>query len=552
MKNTNYKGLALMGVLVVCLLAACFVNVTNYTYANSSNMVTEPYSAGTLGGEPLSIAGKNLNSFTQKNISDFTGVCLIPNANYFLINPLHYKNNSSNNVAGTCTTVAVQMLLGYHNYYTDRRIIPEKSGNHVFWDSNVYGDITLHPALSRSMVAGQGCSSLGTNDSVHEEIFAKTTWASFPGLGQAIGNVTDGANRFLDEYTPLEVRRNISLTHGIINLSEVRADLDNGIPVVIGMDLLGDRNFHVVMAYGYARYGDSDGFIVHYGWGDNETEVWVPANWFGFQIRMSVDHEHKMEDTSVDYKDVYRLVKCSECGYEKPDLFYDISNGMIDMVKYPLTKAIIPEYIKVYDENIAVFVDEKITHIGHSAFSEQKNLVSVTLPKSVKSVYAQAFANCENLSTLNCSGGLNSLGEKAFLNCRSLRYFPIQSTKISMGNGAFAGCSNLNFGVSSLNTDYYCKDNVLYTFDQRTILAAGLVPNELVIPTTVEKITDYAFFSNSNLKSVKIEEVREIGDYSFADCENLEKVYFYSYTAPELGYRVFDGNTFTVYYRIVN
>ena len=548
-----YKRGTLICTLLIMLM--CFAglhfekNRANATYSQLKSVpeTTEgiaPRSSVTQGGEVLKINGTK-RDLELKSITDFTDVKFIPNAYYFVSNPMHAKNKQEYNSNGTCTTIAVQMLIGYHNYYSDRRILPVAAENYKFLDT-IYGKKDYSPAVNDTIATGQGKSSTGTLVGVYDALYAKTD--SGGGLlGQSIGNVTRGANNFLDAYTPTEVRHRISLTYGNINLSEVRADIDNGIPVVIGMDLLGDLNFHVVVAYGYAKYDGTDGFIVHYGWGDAVTEGWVPANWFGFQIRMSVDHEHKMEDTSVDYKDVYRLVKCSECGYEKPDLFYDISNGMIDMVKYPLTKASIPEYIKVYDENIAGFVDEKITHIGHSAFSEQKNLASVTLPRSVKSVYAQAFANCENLSTLNCSGGLNSLGEKAFFNCKSLRYFPIQSTKISISDGAFAGCSNLNFGVSSLNTDYYCKDNVLYTFDQRTILATGLVPNELVIPTTVEKITDYAFFSNSNLKSVKIGEVREIGNYSFADCENLEKVYFYSYTAPELGSRVFAGNTFTVY-----
>lgn len=548
-----YKRGTLICTLLIMLM--CFAglyfenNRANATYSQLKSVpeTTEgiaPRSSVTQGGEVLKINGTK-RDLELKSITDFTDVKFIPNAYYFVSNPMHAKNKQEYNSNGTCTTIAVQMLIGYHNYYSDRRILPVAAENYKFLDT-IYGKKDYSPAVNDTIATGQGKSSTGTLVGVYDALYAKTD--SGGGLlGQSIGNVTRGANNFLDAYTPTEVRRGISLTYGNINLSEVRADIDNGIPVVIGMDLLGDLNFHVVVAYGYAKYDGTDGFIVHYGWGDAVTEGWVPANWFGFQIRMSVDHEHKMEDTSVDYKDVYRLVKCSECGYEKPDLFYNISNGMIDMVKYPLTKASIPEYIKVYDENIAGFVDEKITHIGHSAFSEQKNLASVTLPRSVKSVYAQAFANCENLSTLNCSGGLNSLGEKAFFNCKSLRYFPIQSTKISISDGAFAGCSNLNFGVSSLNTDYYCKDNVLYTFDQRTILATGLVPNELVIPTTVEKITDYAFFSNSNLKSVKIGEVREIGNYSFADCENLEKVYFYSYTAPELGSRVFAGNTFTVY-----
>lgn len=59
----------------------------------------------------------------------YSNVKYIQNANYFRANPLHHENDGTDNKYGTCTTVAMQMLLGYHNYYSDRRLIPQKSVN---------------------------------------------------------------------------------------------------------------------------------------------------------------------------------------------------------------------------------------------------------------------------------------------------------------------------------------------------------------------------------------------------------------------------------------
>ena len=55
-----------------------------------------------------------------------TNLHYIENANYFLANPKHRENYNTTNdhIFGTCTTVAHQILLGYHNYYSDRRLIP--------------------------------------------------------------------------------------------------------------------------------------------------------------------------------------------------------------------------------------------------------------------------------------------------------------------------------------------------------------------------------------------------------------------------------------------
>ena len=49
-----------------------------------------------------------------------TQIHYIENANYFLANPKHHENDTSDNSQGTCTTVALQMLVGYHTYYFDR------------------------------------------------------------------------------------------------------------------------------------------------------------------------------------------------------------------------------------------------------------------------------------------------------------------------------------------------------------------------------------------------------------------------------------------------
>ena len=44
----------------------------------------------------------------------------IPNYRYFLLEPEHGENET-----GTCGAVAAQLMLSYHNYYSDRRIIAD-------------------------------------------------------------------------------------------------------------------------------------------------------------------------------------------------------------------------------------------------------------------------------------------------------------------------------------------------------------------------------------------------------------------------------------------
>lgn len=87
----------------------------------SENIMTLSSGSGRSSKEGI-ISGTDRNTLLS---SDLTGVKYIPNANYFLLNPQQGINDGSDNKGGTCTTVAMQMLMGYHNYYSDRRIIPK-------------------------------------------------------------------------------------------------------------------------------------------------------------------------------------------------------------------------------------------------------------------------------------------------------------------------------------------------------------------------------------------------------------------------------------------
>jgi hypothetical protein len=61
----------------------------------------------------LLISGTNnfVDPFQTCSFADLTSVKYISNANYFLINPQQGINDGSGNSGGTCTTVAMQILV---------------------------------------------------------------------------------------------------------------------------------------------------------------------------------------------------------------------------------------------------------------------------------------------------------------------------------------------------------------------------------------------------------------------------------------------------------
>ncbi|MBE7088635.1 MAG: hypothetical protein E7370_03855 [Clostridiales bacterium] len=117
-----------------------------------------------VGLESVSVSSnyeQDILNIAVQGTQDLTDIVYIENANYFLVNPKHAINNVLDNPSGTCSTVAMQLLLGYHNYYSDRRLIPAQGENGRVFLSDNYGDINEHPIIDNSFAIGQGRASIG-------------------------------------------------------------------------------------------------------------------------------------------------------------------------------------------------------------------------------------------------------------------------------------------------------------------------------------------------------------------------------------------------------
>ena len=480
-------------------------------------------------GNVILIEGENNNNFSkQQSISDFTDIKYISNANYFLSNPKHHENTIDNtdNEAGTCTTVAMQMLLGYHNYYSDRRLIPNLNGESLqFLDEN-YGNLLDNPLINPSRANAQGRATIGTEDDVYHEIFDLTWISDWYGIGQAIGLVKDGAIRFVNKHAT-SISNEVMLESGIFSKDDAIADINNNRPIIVGFIpiLSSADSFHVVVAYGYAKLNGENGFFVHYGWGDSGTQVWVPESWLGFQIRMEIDHIHSLEDTTENVNNAYRRLYCEECGFSTVDTLFEVENSTLQRIKYPLASDIsIPRTFNTYSEDTAINTSHTITAIGSSAFANQTQLTSVTISSSVTTISENAFAGCTNLTSINIPANVSLIG-----------------------NGAFKGCNNLNITVSPDNTNYSALDNILYDKEKATIVGAGKVANDIIVPNTVTTILSNAFEDNNNLETVRFNTVPIIGDYAFAGCSTLYAVHFDTYSVPTVGTGVFLDDIFVLY-----
>lgn len=90
-----------------------------------------------------------------------------------------------------------------------------------------------------------------------------------------------------------------------------------------------------------------------------------------------------------------------------------------------------------------------------------------TVPDTVRSIRANAFYLCGNLRLITLNEGLEKVGDKAFLKCTGLESLTLPSTLKEIGTDAFS----------------YLDNAKLTTIE---------------IPTSVEVIGDYAFFSTAS------------------------------------------------------
>ena len=204
----------------------------------------------------------------------------------------------------------------------------------------------------------------------------------------------------------------------------------------------------------------------------------------------------------------------------------------------------------------SITILDNVTNIGDWAFAGCTGLTSITIPDSVTSIGKDAFYNCTGLTSITIGNGVTSIGSAAFEDCTGLTSVTIGNSVTSIGSSAFDGCYKLvevynksalsitagsssngyvayyaknvytNEGGSKLTTDE--NGYVIYTDGDEKILVAYHGTNtELVLPSYITKINQYAFYNCSRLTSVTIpDSVTSIGYDSFYNCTSLTSITF--------------------------
>lgn len=150
-----------------------------------------------------------------------------------------------------------------------------------------------------------------------------------------------------------------------------------------------------------------------------------------------------------------------------------------------------------------LIIPENITAIKDYAFSGYKKLTAINLHNKVESIGKGSFYLCDGIDTISIPSSVISIGKDAFYNVSNL-------SSVHISN--LAAWCNIDFENNLSNPLYYAQN--LYLNDRQV--------DELIIPTEVTGIKEYAFYNCKNIITVNVHKnVNSIGSYSFSGCESL-------------------------------
>ena len=208
----------------------------------------------------------------------------------------------------------------------------------------------------------------------------------------------------------------------------------------------------------------------------------------------------------------------------------------------------------------SITIPEGVTSIGRFDFFYCPNLTSVTIPSTVTVIGDWSFMYNTSLTNINIPAGVTTIGNFVFQGCTSLTNITVDSNNpnYSSENGVvynkektnlilvpggltnitisaditsidgypFVGCGNLtSITVNANNPNYTSEGGILYNKSKTEIIAYPSASDSVTIPNTVTSIGKGAFYNCTNITSVTIPEgVTSIDIDAFSNCHNLISV----------------------------
>ncbi len=187
-------------------------------------------------------------------------------------------------------------------------------------------------------------------------------------------------------------------------------------------------------------------------------------------------------------------------------------------------------------------IPNSVAAIWTCAFNGASTLTSITIPNSVKVIGAIAFSECSSLASITIPKSVTTIGEAAFQGCSGL-----SSIIVEPGNAKYDSRNSCNALIETKTNNLIlgCKNTVIPNSVKRIEESAFWGCSELTsieIPSSVTSIGEWAFAWCSSLSSVTIpNSITSIEKALFMGCISLSKVNCYATTPPSVGEEAFMG-----------
>lgn len=184
-------------------------------------------------------------------------------------------------------------------------------------------------------------------------------------------------------------------------------------------------------------------------------------------------------------------------------------------------------------------IPSTVRKLGFSAFNDQKDMTSATLPEGLVSIDSYAFSGCSKLEHLVIPSTVDSIGNHAFNGCSALQQINIPQGIKKLADAVLSGT-----GIKTLDIPSSVNDIGMAAFSNceslqsiklpkgLTVLNASLFYgckqlSDIQIPSTVKTIGYKAFCGCDSLQNIMFEDgVSDlvIEQYAFENCKNINRL----------------------------
>ena len=152
-------------------------------------------------------------------------------------------------------------------------------------------------------------------------------------------------------------------------------------------------------------------------------------------------------------------------------------------------------------------------------FQQYLLIKSITIPASIENIY-ENFSDLENLEKIIFKGTCSKISPSIFANCKNLK--EIQGNEILLKDGLIIENKTKIAGFTRPNEILRIPEGI--TEIKNGAFFFSFI-KEIILPKSIEKIGDNAFYNCKRLKKITIPEtIKEIGINIFLNCFSLEEI----------------------------